>query len=274
MRLLSFFFLAALAFAADYQVTPDLVYSTPGGESLKLDAHIPQGPGPFPAVILVHGGGWTAGHKTVNFVQALFPLLDRTGMAWFTIDYRLAPQHPFPAAKLDVEAAVRWVKKNAKQYKVDPARLALMGESAGGHLVNLVGTKNDVGVKAVVCFYGPIDMVSFARSRFEGKPVDGNIKGFFQIDDLSEASNAKLRIASPSTYVNKKTPAFLIIHGTKDAAVPYNQATQHVELFKQRGIPVELITVEDGVHGLMNWEKDARFHTYKQPMLDWLRRML
>jgi acetyl esterase/lipase len=93
----------------------DIEYSAPGGESLKLDAHIPEGGGPFPAIILVHGGGWVGGHKTVNFVQPLFPLLDQTGMAWFTIDYRLAPKHPYPAARLDVEAAVSWLKRNAQK---------------------------------------------------------------------------------------------------------------------------------------------------------------
>ena len=112
-----FAFLTTSLFAASYQVTPDIEYSAPGGESLKLDAHIPEGKGPFPAIILVHGGGWTAGHKTVNFVQALFPLLDQTGMAWFTIDYRLAPKHPYPAARVDVESAVQWVKANAKQVQ-------------------------------------------------------------------------------------------------------------------------------------------------------------
>ena len=79
-------------------------------------------------------------------------------MAWFTIDYRLAPKYPYPSARVDVESAVQWVKANAKKYKINPNKIALMGESAGGHLVNLVGSKNDVGVAAVVCFYGPIDM--------------------------------------------------------------------------------------------------------------------
>ena len=269
-----FLLAAGLARAATYQVTPDIEFAAPHGESLKLDAHIPEGKGPFSAVILVHGGGWTAGHKTVNFVHALFPVLDQTGMAWFTIDYRLAPKHPYPAARLDVESAIRWVKKNAKKYKVNPNKIALMGESAGAHLVNLVGAKNDLGVAAVVCFYGPIDMVQFAKSRFESTPMADNVKSFFQIDGYTEAAKPKLRAASPDTYINKKTPPFLIIHGTKDTQVPYEQAKIHVALFKQHGIPVELITVEDGVHGVMNWEKDARFHTYKQPLIDWLRKTL
>ena len=266
--------LAAFALlASSYQVTTDIEFSAPGGESLKLDAHIPAGKGPFPAIILVHGGGWTAGHKTANFVQALFPVLDQTGMAWFTIDYRLAPKHPYPAARLDVEAAVAWVKKNARQYRVNPRKIALMGESAGGHLVNLVGAKNAAGVAAVVCFYGPVDMEIFAR-KFEGKPPDRNMQGFFLIDQYDAAAKARLREASPHTYLSKKTPPFLVIHGTQDAAVPYEQALLHVELFKQKGIPVDLITVQDGIHGVMNWEKDPRFHTYKQPLIDWLRKTL
>ena len=265
---------ALVASAADYQVAPDIEYSAPGGESLKLDAHIPEGKGPFPAVILVHGGGWTAGHKTVNFVQALFPLLDKTGMAWFTIDYRLAPKHPYPAARLDVEAAVAFVKRNARKYHVDPKRIALMGESAGGHLVNLVGARNAVGVAAVVCFYGPIDMEVFAK-QFEGKPATRGMKSFFLVDDYSTAaSKARLHEASPRTYLNKKTPPFLVIHGVKDESVPYEQAKLHVDLFRQRNIPVDLITVEDGIHGVMNWEKEVRFHTYKEPMIAWLRKTL
>lgn len=273
MRVSAAVFLTTSLFATSYQITPDIEYSAPGGESLKLDAHIPEGNGPFPAVVLVHGGGWTAGHKTVNFVTDLFPLLDQTGMAWFTIDYRLAPKHPYPAARIDVESAVRWVKANAKQYKVNPNKIALMGESAGGHLVNLVGAKNDAGVAAVVCFYGPIDLEIFSK-KFQGKPATGAMKSFFLVDDWGTADMARLRDASPHTYLNKSTPPFLIIHGTSDASVPYDQAILHTKLLKERGIPVELITVQDGVHGVMNWQKDPRFHTYKQPLIDWLKKTL
>jgi len=109
-------------------------------------------------VILVHDGGWTAGSKTANFVVPLFEPLTKTGYTWFTIDYRLAPQHPHPAAVEDVESAIVFVKKHAREYKVNPKRIALMGESAGGHLANLVGARNKPpsNVAAVVSFYGPI----------------------------------------------------------------------------------------------------------------------
>src|SRR3954468_703647 len=117
--------------AADtYKVTTGVEYTRPNGVSVLLDAHIPEAKGPFPAVILVHGGGWTQGDRTAKFIQPLFKVLDHTGFAWFTIDYRLAPQHTYPAAADDVEAAVRFVKQHAADYKVNPDKIALMGESA------------------------------------------------------------------------------------------------------------------------------------------------
>ena len=243
--------------------------------SLHLDAHIPPGKGPFPAVILVHGGGWTAGTKTANFLLPLFEPLTKTGYTWFTIDYRLAPQHPYPAAVEDVENAIVFVKNHAREYKLNPRKIALMGESAGGHLVNLTGARNrrPADVAAVVSFYGPIDMVKYAIG-FQEKPPTGAMRGFFEITQWDDAAMAKLREASPATYLGRKTPPFLFIQGTADAAVPYEQATLAVELFKKAGIPCELITVQDGVHGVINWEKDPKFQAYKSEMTAWLYKTL
>ena len=266
-------FCAAANAAEAYTVIQDVEYTRPAGVSVKLDAHVPPGDGPFPTVILVHGGGWTAGSKTAAFVLPLFEPLTRGGFTWFTIDYRLAPEYPYTAQVEDVEAAVRFVKSHARQYKADPARIALMGESAGGHLVNLVGARNDVGVAAVVCFYGPFDMLQWAKV-LEGKPLPKSMQAVFHIEELDAAGMEKIRQSSPAIYLSRKTPPFLIVHGTKDEAVPYSQATLAVELFKKIGVPCELITVDDGVHGVINWEKDAKFTGYKQPMIAWLHKTL
>ena len=260
--------------AQSYKVFEDIEFTRPDGISLKLDAHIPDGPGPFPAIILVHGGGWTNGTKTANFVKPLFPVLNSTGYVWFTIDYRLAPKHPYPAAADDVEAAITFVKKNARKYKVNTRRIALMGESAGGHLVNLVGARNRQGIAAVVSFYGPLDMVEFTKIRFAKIPISQGMKDFFLISEKNEVAWDKLRAASGSTYVSKKTPPFLLIHGTKDEAVPFEVASSHQELFRKQGLKTDLIVVEDGVHGVINWEKEQRFQAYKPQLVEWLQKTL
>src|SRR3954451_21256899 len=126
-------------------------FARPGNHSLLLDLHVPDGPGPFPAAILVHGGGFDEGSKSTN-VRPLFDVLAGAGIAWFSIDYRMAPEFRFPQAREDMDSAIRWVKANAKTYHVDPSRIVLIGESAGGFLVNYAGTHEtkDTRVAAVV----------------------------------------------------------------------------------------------------------------------------
>src|SRR5882762_3251838 len=99
----------------------DVEYGRPGGKALLLDLHVPDGPGPFPAAILVHGGGFDEGSKSTN-VRPLFDVLADAGFAWFSIDYRLAPAAHLPEAFADVQSAVRWVKANAAKYHVDVSK--------------------------------------------------------------------------------------------------------------------------------------------------------
>ena len=238
-----------------------------------MDAHIPPGPGPHGAVILVHGGGWTAGTKQANFIQPLFGPLDESGLAWFSIDYRLAPKHPYPAAVHDVEEAIRYVKAHAEDYRIDPNRIALMGESAGGHLVALVATRPtpETVVAAVVPFYGAFDL---ERLQLEKKDISKGMSDFLGIADVSEKSRAVLREASASTYVKPGLPPFLLIHGTKDEAVPYDQSVKFNAQLKSAGVKTELYTVENGIHGVINWETNPEQHSYKPVMLNWLRKIL
>jgi len=250
----------------------DIEFAKAAGVSLTLDAYVPEGPGPFPAVIIVHGGGFERGDKQ-TFVPPLFQPLARAGFAWFSINYRLAPKYPFPAAADDVESAVRWVRAHAGEYKVDTTRIALMGESAGGHLVAYVGAKSGrkLGLAAVVPFYGPHDLESRARA---GKQVSAGLKGFLAIDQLDDAAYRKLRQASPITYVKKDMPPFLFIHGTKDETVPYEQSSKMCDKMKQAGARCEVFPVEGGGHGLGGWEKNPAFQAYKKKMVEWLNQTL
>src|SRR4030095_12670147 len=116
-------------------IRTDIEFSKVASVNLTLDAFVPEGPGPFPTCILVHGGGFVRGDKQ-TYIKPLFAPLSEAGFTWFTINYRLAPEHRWPACAEDVETAVRWIKSHAKEYKVDANRIALIGESAGGHLVS------------------------------------------------------------------------------------------------------------------------------------------
>src|SRR5258708_4105031 len=162
--------LLAFAFAATLSAAPidlkDVEYSRPAGTPVLLDLHVPDGPGPFPSAILIHGGGFDQGSKSTN-VRPLFDLLANAGYAWFSIDYRMAPEFRLPQASEDVNSAIRWVKANAAKYHLDPSKIALIGESAGGFLVNYAATHDtpETKVRAVVDMYGPVDYGKLAEQR-------------------------------------------------------------------------------------------------------------
>ncbi len=250
-------------------VRNDIEFANAGGVSLTLDAYTPPGAGPFPAVIIVHGGGWVAGNKQ-TYVRPLFEPLTSAGFAWFSVNYRLAPAFPFPAATADVRQAVEYVRTHAAEYRVDPKRIAILGESAGGHIVSYVGARNP-NVAAVVSFYGVHDIE--ARERGNGK-VSDNIQALLGVTDFSDAALRRMREASPAAYVKKQMPPFLMIHGTKDPAVPYEQSVKMCEKMRAAGASCEVFTVEGAGHGVENWERNPEYHAYKAKMVEWLRAAL
>src|SRR5580700_10756356 len=203
----------------------DVEYGHPGAKSLLLDLHVPDGPGPFPAAILIHGGGFDEGSKSTN-VRPLFEPLANAGYAWFSIDYRLAPEFKFPKGNDDLNTAIRWVKSHAAEYHVDTGKVVIIGESAGGFLVNYAGTHEtpETKVAAVVDFYGPVDYggLSLARrdhpERFNMTSINKHAANgagihYFGVDQLDQAGLAKLRALSPLFAVHKGMPPFLCIHG-------------------------------------------------------------
>jgi acetyl esterase len=264
--------LLLLPLLASGALQTDIEFASPGGFSLTLDAWVPEGPGPFPAVVIVHGGSFVRGDKQ-TYVKPLFEPLTQAGFAWFTINYRLAPQHRFPAAVDDVRSAVAWVRKNAAKYKVDPARIALAGESAGGHLVSFAGAQPgpDSRVAAVVSFYGPHDFTFRAE---EFKTVPPMIEAFTGVSDLDPEGLKRLRQASPATFVSKAMPPYLLIHGTADATVPYAQSVEMCQSMEKAGASCELYTVEGAGHGVGSWENETRWQAYKAKMVEWLKARL
>jgi acetyl esterase len=135
----------------------DIVYRRIGDTELSLDAYLQKGEETRPAVIVVHGGGWTSGSRIARVGQ-LLEMLTTAGFSWFSIDYRLAPEHPFPAALDDLRAAFAFVRDHARELRVDPDRIAILGEDAGAQLGLLLAAERPPGLRAVVSLGGIYDL--------------------------------------------------------------------------------------------------------------------
>ena len=261
--------LAGIACAAT--TSADIEYGRAGGVSLRLDGCVPDGAGPFAAVILVHGGGWTGGDKRENCAP-LFAPLTTAGLAWFSINYRLAPAHRWPACLEDVETAIRWVKAHAAEYRVDAGRLGLLGESAGGQLVQMAAVRatEATRVAALVPFYAPCDNVADSVRR--GGPSKSMQALLGVGEKLDAAAEEKLYAVSPLNFVHPRLPPCLLLHGTADQSVPYDQSLQWQARLRAHGVRCELVTIPGGPHVMTRWK--ALDPTYADQTAAWLAREL
>jgi acetyl esterase/lipase len=237
-------------------VKNDLVYGKGGTEDLMLNLAAPEGNGPFPAVLCIHGGGWKAGHR--NDLNMLINMLAQRGFVAVTVSYRFAPKHKFPAQIEDCKAAVRWLRANAKTYKVNPDRIGAVGYSAGGHLVSLLGAGDDKSglegsggnaqqssrVQAVVNFFGPTD---FITKTWNQKVEEDFLIGF--LGGTYDEAREKYKVASPLHYVTKDDPPFLFFHGDKDTLVDIHHSKVMDTKLRDVNVPSKLVTMKGLGHG-------------------------
>jgi acetyl esterase/lipase len=231
-------------------ITQDVEYSHPGGVSLRLDAFVPGGEGPFPGLIALHGGGWVLGDKREwdNNCRSLA----LQGFACFSIDYRLAPDHPYPASVQDALAAVEWVRNHADEYKVDPTRLGAIGSSAGAHLAAMIGYtgkgSTDTGTRVrVIVLWSPVtDIPALLPEGANANRAISNVHDFMGCD-LTQCT-AREREASPVTYVDSTDPPTMIANST-DEQIPLSQAKELSGVLKDANVPRELHVIEGKNHG-------------------------
>ncbi len=263
--------------AAIPEVRPELMndieYARPNGVSLRMDASIPAGGEKVPAVIIVHGGGWVAGDKRID-VQPLFKPLSDAGFAWFSINYRLAADlTQFGVAIGDVQQAIRYVRSHAAEFHVDPDRIGLIGESAGGQLAAMAALRGDrdTAVKAVVALYTPSDLATLLnQSNYIPPRIRDSVRGT-PWESLILAGLAQL---SPIENVRRDMPPFLFIHGTADPLVPFQQSVAMCARMKKAGASCEVYPVEGAGHGIRWWESSRFAAAYKEKMIQWLRQEL
>ncbi|MFF3504378.1 alpha/beta hydrolase fold domain-containing protein [Streptomyces sp. NPDC003247] len=240
-----------------------------GYRPLQLDLWVPAGAERPPLVVWIHGGGWMFGDRrilpeTLRPGQ-MFDELLAAGLAVATIDYRHALEAPFPAQLHDAKAAVRYLRAYADELEIDTSRVAVAGESAGGHLAALVGltahrpdlegSHGVVGpssaVDAVLDWYGVADLSTMPRMQappevlaklpeeLRTPPEDQIVRG---LDDRGRAD------ASPITHVTADAPPFLLVHGTADWLVPYAQSEALAAALTASGVPARLVPVDGAGH--------------------------
>lgn len=244
-------------------------YGFAGGEELLLDVHVPDGDGPFPVAIYVHGGGWMWGDKANPDDAPALEMLTKAGFTWFSINYRLAPKHRWPACQNDLQTAIRWAKANAAQYKGDTSRIVLMGYSAGGQLATYAATVVDESIKVqAVIGYAPL--TDFVQEL----PKRGNILGSAQRgllnrpQELTLESLGMLKALSPINYVRPGMPPLLIVHGDADNSVPYVQSLLFQAKMQTNGDRCDLITLPGAPHRLTKWSE--YLPDYQSQIIDWL----
>lgn len=211
----------------------------------KLDLYLPNGGvGPYPLVVAIHGGAFFLGDKRDNQLNGPIEAL-RHGYAVASINYRLSSEARFPAALEDVKAAIRFLRTNAERYRLDPGRVAVWGNSAGGYLAVMAGVTGHTrafddaslgssaqpsAVQAVIDWYGPIVFATMDgqfRKSGKGPLVHGGPASWesrFIGETVDTAPEKLLRRANPLSYLGPGLPSFLIQHGDSDPLVPVEQS--------------------------------------------------
>lgn len=238
--------------AQDLRIQKNIEYAVNGGEHLLLDAYIPASGGPFPGVVLVHGGGWVEGTKQWLAQQAQD--VARAGYAAFSINYRLAPAFHYPAPVEDTADALAFVRDHADEFNVDPQRMALFGTSAGATLSLLVAEDNGLGsrnsqVAAVVSWSAGLDLPKILDQAPNTVPIQRWVPVYAGVPsgtpiDSSTAQNL-LQEASPYYHLSAKAPPMFIANA-KNEFIPFAQATEFVDKVQQIGIPYQFLTPATG----------------------------
>ncbi|HUT33484.1 MAG TPA: alpha/beta hydrolase [Planctomycetota bacterium] len=245
-------------------VLRDVEFAKVGGKSLQLDIYTPTEPkGKLPLVVWIFGGAWRGGSRLhgpgFNAIGAVVP----HGYVVACISRRFSGEAIFPAQIEDCKAAIRFLRANAAKYSADGDHIGVWGESSGGHLSALLGTSGDVKdlegqvgdnlgvssrVQCVVNYCGPSDFTKFAGHPTWVKVDDPKSPICQLVGGLLTDKKELVAKANPITYITKDDPPFLVAHGDKDNAVPFNQSELLVEALKKGGVDVTFEAIKGGGH--------------------------
>lgn len=257
------------------RIVRDVPYAGTTNPAQTLDLLLPRTPAtsdPLPIVMNIHGGAFKMGDKSGG-LEDVIPLVASGHYAAASINYRLSGEAVWPAQIHDCKAAVRWVRANADSYHLDPRHIGVIGQSAGGHLVAMLGTTGgnesqegtlgphvgtDSRVQCVVDQFGPTELLTMGGTHDNLHSPEADLIG----GPVQEHQDVA-RQASPITYVKPDLPPFLVIHGDQDTTVPFNQSERIAAALKQAKVDCTFIVVQGAGHGgFRNPELGVRIRTF------------
>jgi acetyl esterase/lipase len=240
--------LCQLANAGEFESHFGETYVERESGPLKADIYVPKGEGPFPGVLVVHGGAWWMGTRAQlsGFAQQLAS----RGLTAVAISYRFAPTNKFPAQIEDCKEAVRWMRQHAERLKIDPERIGGFGYSAGAQLTALLGT---TGIEGVADPQGSLSTRLLAVAGggvpcdFRTLPLDLEMLSFW-LGGTRREQGETYRLASPAAFVTADDPPMFFFHGENDKLVPIESPKAMCEELKDAGVSAELYVVPKADH--------------------------
>lgn len=254
-------------------------YADDDKEYHNLDIYLPNSGKPsYKAIIVIYGSAWFANNMKKAAYESLGKPILESGFAVIAINHRSSSDAVYPAQINDVKAAIRFIRANADKYNIDPSFIGITGYSSGGHLASLAGTSNDVkeftvgqktvniegtigkntsvssSVNAVVDWFGPIDMALMDDCK---KPKTGNSPEAALIKGNPADNLDMIALLNPITFIDKKDPKFIVIHGDADPIVPYCQSELFAKALKSKGLLVEFVSVPNGQHGPVTFNENS-----------------
>jgi acetyl esterase/lipase len=256
-------FLARIKEKVDIRL--DVPYADNDNPRQQVDIYLPKDASagePLPVVLFIHGGGWSGGDRK-GYLTPAGQMAFGGKYAAISVGYRMSSEAKWPAQIHDCKAAVRWVRAHAKELNIDPNKIGATGNSAGGHLVTMLGltagnkelegslgkhTDQSSAVTCVINFCGPSDMAAPLMQGEAAKTDDPAVAGLVG-GPLKEKADA-VKQASPLTWVSKNAAPIMTVHGMKDARVHYSNATKLEAAMKQAGATHYLVPVTEAGHGI------------------------
>jgi acetyl esterase/lipase len=262
---------------AAQEITPDVVYGHKHGLAMTFDVFQPADKPNGAGVLFMVSGGWYSRWVRPKQMTSMFqPLLDR-GFTVFAVRHGSSPKFSIPEAVSDVRRAVRFIRKHADDYQVDPARLGVFGMSAGGHLSLMLGTASDPGKSDAV---DPIDRESSRVAAVVAMvaPTDLRIMVWDAPDHLPaykrfpalELAMDKAAEHSPLLHVTDDDAPTLLIAGDQDELVPISHSENILKAFKDEGVVAELLVIEGAGHGFQAKDQQRAFTA----LADWFEKHL